>query len=159
MTRLVAFTVAVALVAFFCWVLYVCIDRSELVEPARVVTEQKFPTSWPSTTSTSQPSHVQVITSVPRARTHPTAPSERSDIFHSLAMCETGGTMNPRAYNPAGPYYSFFQFSAATWRALGGTGLPWDHPYSVQKAMAQKAVNQFGWASQFPACSRKLGVA
>jgi uncharacterized protein YabE (DUF348 family) len=39
----------------------------------------------------------------------------------ALAKCESGG--NPKAVNPAG-YYGLYQFSPATWRAVGGSGLP-----------------------------------
>jgi uncharacterized protein YabE (DUF348 family) len=39
----------------------------------------------------------------------------------ALARCESGG--NPRAVNPAG-YYGLYQFSLATWHAVGGSGNP-----------------------------------
>ena len=39
----------------------------------------------------------------------------------ALANCESGG--NPRAVNPAG-YYGLYQFSLATWHAVGGSGNP-----------------------------------
>lgn len=41
----------------------------------------------------------------------------------ALARCESGG--DPRAVNPAG-YYGLYQFSPATWRSVGGRGLPSD---------------------------------
>jgi uncharacterized protein YabE (DUF348 family) len=41
----------------------------------------------------------------------------------ALAQCESGG--NPRAVNPAG-YYGLYQFSLATWHAMGGSGNPID---------------------------------
>ncbi|UUZ59148.1 resuscitation-promoting factor [Nocardioides sp. B-3] len=39
----------------------------------------------------------------------------------ALADCESGG--NPRAVNPAG-YYGLYQFNVATWRSVGGSGMP-----------------------------------
>ncbi len=39
--------------------------------------------------------------------------------MHSVADCESGA--NPRAYNPAGPYYSVFQYLEETWIASAGS--------------------------------------
>lgn len=72
-----------------------------------------------------------------------------------LAACESGG--DPRAYNPAGPYLGAFQFDAQTWRSVGGTGDPRDHPYATQRALAAKLHGLRGWAP-WPACSAKLGL-
>jgi len=44
--------------------------------------------------------------------------------WSALADCESGGRVG--AVNPAG-YYGLYQFSPATWRSVGGTGLPTDH--------------------------------
>lgn len=74
------------------------------------------------------------------------------DVWAKLAACESGN----RNYT-AGPYYGYFQFSPATWRSLGGTGLPSDHSYEAQKAMAIKLQARSGWG-QWPACSAKIGV-
>lgn len=38
-----------------------------------------------------------------------------------IAQCESG--LNPRAYNPAGPYIGLFQFLPSTFRAHGGTNI------------------------------------
>lgn len=38
-----------------------------------------------------------------------------------IAECESG--LNPRAYNPAGPYIGLFQFLPSTFRAHGGTDI------------------------------------
>jgi soluble lytic murein transglycosylase-like protein len=38
-----------------------------------------------------------------------------------IARCESG--LNPRAYNPAGPYIGLFQFLPSTFRAHGGTNI------------------------------------
>jgi soluble lytic murein transglycosylase-like protein len=45
------------------------------------------------------------------------------DWMVKIARCESG--LNPRAYNPAGPYYGLFQFLASTFRGNGGTDI-WD---------------------------------
>ena len=83
--------------------------------------------------------------------------SVRGDLVDALARCESN--MNPRAYNPAGPYYSFFQWSISTWRKAGGTGHPYDAPYGVQKALAISWAKRTSWGSQWPVCSRKVGLA
>ena len=47
--------------------------------------------------------------------------SERA-LLERIARCESGG--NPRAVSPDGRYRGKYQFSRATWRALGGSGDP-----------------------------------
>jgi resuscitation-promoting factor RpfB len=69
----------------------------------------------------------------------------------ALARCESGG--NPRAVNPAG-YYGLFQFSAGTWRAVGGSGLPSDAP-SAEQLYRAKLLFQRGGAGQW-GCGRHL---
>ena len=49
-----------------------------------------------------------------------------------------------------------YQFTAQTWQAMGGTGLPSDHSAAEQTAMAQKLQAASGWG-QWPACSSSLG--
>jgi uncharacterized protein YabE (DUF348 family) len=59
----------------------------------------------------------------PRVETESGESTAGSDGLNwaALARCESGG--NPRAVNPAG-YYGLYQFSPATWRSVGGSGLP-----------------------------------
>jgi uncharacterized protein YabE (DUF348 family) len=71
----------------------------------------------------------------------------------ALANCESGG--NPRAYNPAGPYYGLYQFSEPTWHAVGGVGLPSDASPSEQTYRAQVLYKRSG-AGQWPVCGRNL---
>jgi pyruvate/2-oxoglutarate dehydrogenase complex dihydrolipoamide acyltransferase (E2) component len=81
--------------------------------------------------------------------------SYSGDVWHDLAMCETGGKMdNP---NTGNGYYGYFQFSLGTWQSVGGTGYPHEHSYGTQKAFAQKLQARSGWG-QWPACSAKLGL-
>jgi uncharacterized protein YabE (DUF348 family) len=69
----------------------------------------------------------------------------------ALARCESGG--NPRAVNAAG-YYGLYQFSAATWRSVGGTGLPSDAPPDEQLQRAKLLYLRSG-AGQW-GCGRHL---
>jgi hypothetical protein len=71
----------------------------------------------------------------------------------ALARCESGG--NPQAYNSAGPYYGLYQFSASTWHAVGGSGVPTDYGASEQTYRAQLLYRRSG-AGQWPVCGRYL---
>jgi uncharacterized protein YabE (DUF348 family) len=71
----------------------------------------------------------------------------------ALANCESGG--NPKAYNPAGPYYGLYQFSESTWHSVGGVGLPTDAASSEQTYRAQILYRRSG-AGQWPVCGKNL---
>src|SRR5439155_2945143 len=51
-----------------------------------------------------------------------------------LAQCESGG--DPRAVNPAGPYYGLYQFDLGTWQSSGGSGNPIDASPAEQTRVA-----------------------
>ncbi len=71
----------------------------------------------------------------------------------ALARCESGG--NPRAVNPAGPYYGLYQFNGQTWRSVGGKGLPHQASKQEQTYRAQLLYKSRG-ASPWPVCGRRL---
>ncbi|MGQ0629442.1 MAG: ubiquitin-like domain-containing protein [Sporichthyaceae bacterium] len=71
----------------------------------------------------------------------------------ALAQCESGG--NPRAYNPAGPYYGLYQFNTGTWRSVGGSGLPSNATPREQTYRAQLLYKSRG-SSPWPVCGRRL---
>lgn len=93
-----------------------------------------------------------------RSRPRP-APAPRvapsGDVWSRLAQCESGG--NPRAVSKGGTYRGAFQFSLSTWRGIGMSGDPIDHPYEVQLAAAQRLQARSGWG-QWPTCARRLGL-
>jgi peptidoglycan hydrolase-like protein with peptidoglycan-binding domain len=66
-----------------------------------------------------------------------------------IAQCESGG--NPRAVSPGGQYRGKYQFSRATWRALGGSGDPADAPEWQQDRLALKLYRQRG-SAPWPNC-------
>ncbi|MGW6004004.1 transglycosylase family protein [Oerskovia enterophila] len=76
------------------------------------------------------------------------------DVWAALAKCESGG--NP-ATNTGNGYYGLYQFSASTWRAMGGSGLPSDASAAEQTQRAQALQARSGWG-QWPGCARKLGL-
>ncbi len=70
----------------------------------------------------------------------------------ALAGCESGG--NPRAVNPAG-YYGLYQFNVATWRGVGGSGLP--HQASAgELTYRAKLLYKSRGRSPWPTCGRLL---
>jgi uncharacterized protein YabE (DUF348 family) len=73
--------------------------------------------------------------------------------WNALAECESGG--NPNAVNSAGPYYGLYQFSASTWRSVGGTGVPTDHGAGEQTFRAKKLYQAQG-DSPWPSCGSRL---
>lgn len=81
------------------------------------------------------------------------APAADGLNWAALAQCESGG--NPKAYNPAGPFYGLYQFMESTWHAVGGVGLPTDASASEQTYRAQILYNRSG-AGQWPVCGHNL---
>ncbi len=71
----------------------------------------------------------------------------------ALAQCESGG--NPHIVSPNGMYYGLYQFSVATWHAVGGSGVPTQASSSEQTQRAQ-ILYQRGGAGQWPVCGRRL---
>jgi resuscitation-promoting factor RpfB len=67
-----------------------------------------------------------------------------------IAQCESGG--DPTAVSAGGHYRGKYQFSRATWRALGGHGDPAKAPESVQDALAAKLYAMRGTAP-WPNCA------
>ncbi|MFF2622056.1 transglycosylase family protein [Oerskovia jenensis] len=76
------------------------------------------------------------------------------DVWAALAKCESGG--NP-ATNTGNGYYGLYQFSAGTWKSMGGSGLPSQASAEEQTMRAQMLQARSGWG-QWPACSKKLGL-
>ncbi|MHA7133415.1 transglycosylase family protein [Oerskovia turbata] len=93
--------------------------------------------------------------SAPAAAAPAAAPSTvGGDVWAALAKCESGG--NP-ATNTGNGYYGLYQFSASTWKSMGGTGLPSQASAEEQTMRAQMLQARSGWG-QWPACSKKLGL-
>lgn len=81
--------------------------------------------------------------------------SQELAVWRSLAECESG--MTQTAYNPAGPYYGYFQFDQRTWESVGMSGDPRNHSWDQQLAAAQRLQADRGWYP-WPACASKLGL-
>lgn len=87
-----------------------------------------------------------------RAAAPASAPA--AGVWGQLAACESGG--NP-ATNTGNGYYGAYQFTASTWRSVGGSGLPSEASMEEQTARAQALQARSGWG-QWPACTAKLGL-
>jgi uncharacterized protein YabE (DUF348 family) len=77
-----------------------------------------------------------------------------NSVFDRLAQCESGGNWQA---NTGNGYYGGVQFSASTWRAVGGSGLPHQHSREEQIKRATILQERSGWG-QWPSCSSKLGL-
>jgi peptidoglycan hydrolase-like protein with peptidoglycan-binding domain len=66
-----------------------------------------------------------------------------------IAQCESGG--DPTAVSPDGRYRGKYQFSRATWRAMGGSGDPADAPEAEQDRRAAALLAARG-TSPWPVC-------
>ncbi len=75
-------------------------------------------------------------------------------VWDALAKCESGGNW---ATNTGNGYYGGLQFSASTWRAVGGSGLPHQHSREEQIKRGKILQARSGWG-QWPHCSSKLGL-
>jgi len=76
------------------------------------------------------------------ARGTAAAPAEPEGVWDKIAACESGGNWQ---INTGNGYYGGLQFSAATWRSVGGPGLPHEHSREVQIKYAKILQARSGW--------------
>jgi peptidoglycan hydrolase-like protein with peptidoglycan-binding domain len=74
-------------------------------------------------------------------------------VLAKIAQCESGGDIHIVSAN--GRYFGKYQFSKATWQALGGTGSPADADEATQDLFAARLYAERGTAP-WPACSAQL---
>jgi LysM repeat protein len=80
--------------------------------------------------------------------------SNSGGVWDRLAQCESGGNWS---INTGNGYYGGLQFSASSWRAAGGSGLPHQASRGEQIARAKVLQSRQGWGA-WPACTAKLGI-
>lgn len=138
--------------------------RLQTVRDPEVVSEVKpDPTPTPTATPTPPPAPPPTATPRPAVAAPPAPPpppgsieaiiraaaarwNVSGDWMVKIARCESG--LNPRAYNPSGPYYGLFQFLASTFRGNGGTDI-WDPNQQAEitaKMLAHGQAWQWGCA-------------
>jgi hypothetical protein len=81
----------------------------------------------------------------------PAAPAAASSTLAKIAQCESGG--DPTAISADGHYRGKYQFTRATWRAMGGTGDPAAAPEAEQDRIAAALLAAQG-TSPWPVCGR-----
>jgi hypothetical protein len=69
--------------------------------------------------------------------------------LEAIAQCESGG--DPTAVSSNGMYHGKYQFSVATWAAMGGSGLPSRAPEAEQDMRAAMLYARSG-PGQWPVC-------
>jgi peptidoglycan hydrolase-like protein with peptidoglycan-binding domain len=79
-----------------------------------------------------------------------TSSGDDADTLAKIAECESGG--DPTIVSPSGQYRGKYQFSRATWRAMGGTGDPAKADEATQDAIAAKLLAARGTAP-WPNCA------
>jgi len=75
-------------------------------------------------------------------------------VWDKLAQCESGGDWS---INTGNGYYGGLQFSASSWAAVGGSGLPHQHSREEQIKRGELLQAQQGWGA-WPSCAAKLGL-
>ncbi|HSI27301.1 MAG TPA: ubiquitin-like domain-containing protein [Aeromicrobium sp.] len=76
------------------------------------------------------------------ARGTAAAPEAPYGVWDKIAACESGGNWH---INTGNGYYGGLQFSAATWRSVGGPGLPHENSREVQIKYAKILQARSGW--------------
>jgi Transglycosylase-like domain/Putative peptidoglycan binding domain len=79
------------------------------------------------------------------------ASGDAGTVLARIAQCESGG--NPAAISASGRYRGKYQFTRATWRAMGGTGDPAQAPEAEQDRRAL-ALYQARGTEPWPVCGR-----
>jgi hypothetical protein len=139
--------------------------RGSALEAIRTTTTTVPPTTEPPTTTTTE-APTTTTTEAPTTTEPPAEQPVGEDsgggfgdpnsyaTWDALAECESGGNW---AANTGNGYYGGLQFSASTWRSVGGTGLPSDHSRETQIHFGQILQARSGWG-QWPHCSAELGL-
>ena len=68
---------------------------------------------------------------------------DQADRAYRIVVCESSG--NARA-NTGNGYYGLWQFDLATWRSVGGAGLPSEASVGEQVARARSLYERRGWS-------------
>lgn len=118
--------------------------------PPPAVTSTTIPPS-PPPPATPPPPPPAIAPQVP-AHTNSATPTQ--GILQQLALCESGGNYQADTGNG---YYGAYQFTIATWQALGYQGIPSQAPAALQNQAAQRLQSEQGWTA-WPACAAQLGL-
>ena len=84
-----------------------------------------------------------------------TAAADNGVNWDAIAKCESGGNW---AINTGNGYYGGLQFSPATWKSNGGTGMPHQASRAEQIRVAENVLRTQGIGA-WPTCGAKAGAA
>ncbi|MBW3605767.1 MAG: transglycosylase family protein [Actinobacteria bacterium] len=110
------------------------------------------PATAESTPSADAPDEPPPPEPAPQPEQAAAVPSD--SVWDQLAQCESGGNWS---INTGNGYYGGLQFSASSWAAVGGSGLPHQHSREEQIKRGKLLQAQQGWGA-WPSCSAKLGL-
>jgi Transglycosylase-like domain len=136
--------------------------RTTTTPPPPTTTTTTAPPPPPTTTTTTEPPPTTTTTEAPPPDETPAPPDSGGGFgdpasyatWDALADCESGGNWS---INTGNGYYGGLQFSADTWHAVGGSGLPHEHSRETQIHFGQILQAQSGWG-QWPHCAAELGL-
>ena len=83
-----------------------------------------------------------------------TASADTKINWDAIAECESGGNW---AINTGNGYYGGLQFSPATWKSNGGTGMPHQASREEQIRVAENVLRTQGIGA-WPTCGKKAGA-
>lgn len=126
------------------------VSRKQPTNSNVVTTTNRVNTSGRKTTPKNTKARKRQVTK----QTTQASPVTTGSVWDNLARCESGGNWS---INTGNGYYGGLQFTASTWRAVGGTGLPHQNSREEQIHRAQILQARSGWG-QWPACTKKLGL-
>lgn len=89
--------------------------------------------------------------------TAPKVSSSATTVWDELRRCEAPDWAGGWSANTGNGFYGGLQFTLRSWRWVGGSGYPHQHPRETQIAMGERLLDLQGWGA-WPACSRKLGL-
>jgi hypothetical protein len=112
------------------------------------------PASPPRPAAVPAPRPAPVPAPAPPPSVAPDPAAAGGEAWAALRECESGGNY---ATDTGNGYYGAYQFSLATWQALGYSGLPSEAPPAIQDQAAAELQARDGWGA-WPACSRELGL-
>lgn len=101
------------------------------------------------------------------ARSRPALePAAPTRVWDRLADCESGLRRAGRVVagsarwdlQSGNGYFGGLQFSLESWRWVGGSGRPHEHPREEQIRRGRMLQQRIGWSRGWPRCARRLGL-
>jgi resuscitation-promoting factor RpfB len=132
------------------------VTKEPVTAVVRVGTKAPAPSPSPSASPSSSGSSSSSSSAPPSSK--PAPPISDEAVWDALAECESGGNWS---INTGNGYYGGLQFSASTWKSVGGTQYaPLPHQATREQQIAAAIVlrDKTGGYGSWPACSRKLGL-